>query len=64
MLDTASLWWHLCRMLYRTLGGTDLRVSVIGVGTWQFGGEWGRDYSQADTDVMLDAAAADLVANE
>ena len=34
-----------------------MRVSVIGVGTWQFGGEWGRDFSQAEADAILDAAA-------
>lgn len=44
-------------MRYRILGRTGLRVSVIGVGTWQFGGEWGRDFSQADADAILDAAA-------
>jgi len=44
-------------MRYRILGSTGLRVSVIGVGTWQFGGEWGRDYSQAEVDAILDAAA-------
>jgi len=27
-------------MKYRTLGSTGLEVSVVGVGTWQFGGEW------------------------
>jgi len=42
---------------YRTLGKSGLRVSVIGVGTWQFGGEWGRDFSQAEADAILDAAA-------
>ena len=29
-------------MRFRPLGSTELNVSVIGVGTWQFGGEWGR----------------------
>ena len=46
-------------MHYRLLGGTRLRVSVIGVGTWQFGGEWGRAFSQADADAILDQAAAE-----
>jgi aryl-alcohol dehydrogenase-like predicted oxidoreductase len=45
-------------MHYRILGQTGLRASVIGVGTWQFGGEWGRDFSQAEADAILDAAAA------
>jgi aryl-alcohol dehydrogenase-like predicted oxidoreductase len=27
------------------------------VGTWQFGGEWGRNFSQADVDSILDQAA-------
>jgi aryl-alcohol dehydrogenase-like predicted oxidoreductase len=44
-------------MRYRTLGSTGLRVSVIGVGTWQFGGEWGRNFSQGEVDAILDAAA-------
>jgi aryl-alcohol dehydrogenase-like predicted oxidoreductase len=42
---------------YRTLGSTGLEVSVIGVGTWQFGGEWGHDFTQAEVDAILDAAA-------
>ena len=45
-------------MRYRTLGQTGLRPSVIGVGTWQFGGEWGVNFSQAQVDAILDAAAA------
>lgn len=43
-------------MKYRTLGSTGLRVSVIGVGTWQFGGEWGVDFEQPDVDAMFDKA--------
>jgi aryl-alcohol dehydrogenase-like predicted oxidoreductase len=45
-------------MRYRTLGNTGLSVSVIGLGTWQFGGEWGRTFSQAEVDAILDKAAA------
>lgn len=44
-------------MRYRTLGSTGLDVSVIGVGTWQLGGEWAHDYSQPEADAILDAAA-------
>jgi myo-inositol catabolism protein IolS len=34
-------------MKYRLLGNTGLRVSVIGLGTWQYGGEWGMDFTQS-----------------
>ena len=44
-------------MRYNQLGRTGLRVSAIGLGTWQFGGEWGRAYSQAEVDAILDQAA-------
>src|SRR5271170_3680193 len=44
-------------MRYRTLGKTNLRVSVIGIGTWQFGGEWGVNFSQEQVGAILDAAA-------
>ncbi|MBI4891948.1 MAG: aldo/keto reductase [Acidobacteria bacterium] len=44
-------------MKYRTLGSTGLEVSVIGVGTWQLGGEWAHDYTQGEVDALLDAAA-------
>lgn len=45
-------------MQYRKLGSTGLDVSVIGVGTWQFGGEWGHDFTQQEADEILDEAAA------
>ena len=44
-------------MRYRTLGATNLKVSVIGIGTWQLGGEWAHAYSQSEADVIFDSAA-------
>jgi aryl-alcohol dehydrogenase-like predicted oxidoreductase len=41
---------------YRRLGKTGLNVSVVGVGAWQFGGEWGRAFSQAEVDAILGRA--------
>ncbi|MFI2858553.1 aldo/keto reductase [Paenibacillus sp. JSM ZJ436] len=43
-------------MKYRRLGRTELKVSVVGVGTWQFGGDWGKDFSQKDVDGILGCA--------
>lgn len=43
-------------MKYRTLGSIRLPVSVVGVGTWQFGGEWGMTFRQSDVDAIFDAA--------
>ena len=43
-------------MKYRRLGKTNLRVSVIGLGTWQFGGEWGKEFLQDEVVAMLSRA--------
>ncbi len=45
-------------MRYRVLGETGLRLSVVGLGTWQLGGEWGRVFSQNEADAILDQAGA------
>jgi aryl-alcohol dehydrogenase-like predicted oxidoreductase len=31
-------------------------VSVVGFGTWQFGGEWDREYTQSEANAIMDAA--------
>ncbi|GAE91960.1 oxidoreductase [Gracilibacillus boraciitolerans JCM 21714] len=43
-------------MKYRRLGITNLDVSVVGIGTWQYGGEWGKDFTQKEVDQILDQA--------
>ncbi len=43
-------------MKYRILGKTGMKVSVVGVGTWQFGGEWGEQYTQPQADQILGRA--------
>ena len=40
-------------MKYRILGSTGIKVSVIGVGTWQYGGEWGMRFTQEMADPIL-----------
>ena len=40
-------------MKHRILGSTGLRVSVVGLGTWQFGGEWGKTFEQSEVDAMF-----------
>jgi myo-inositol catabolism protein IolS len=43
-------------MKYRRLGNTGLRVSAIGAGTWQLGGEWGQTFTQREVDQLLGRA--------
>ncbi len=43
-------------MKYRTIGSTGLRTSVIGLGTWQFGGEWGRAFDASEAGAILKRA--------
>jgi aryl-alcohol dehydrogenase-like predicted oxidoreductase len=45
-------------MLYRRLGGTGLEVSVIGLGTWQLSGEWGKRFTEAEVDTWSAAPAS------
>jgi aryl-alcohol dehydrogenase-like predicted oxidoreductase len=48
------------QMQHRTLGRTGRTVSVVGLGTWQLGADWG-DVSEADARAVLDAAAEEGV---
>jgi len=43
-------------MIYRSLGSTGLKVSVIGLGTWQLGGEWGKSFTSKEVEEIFDAA--------
>jgi aryl-alcohol dehydrogenase-like predicted oxidoreductase len=43
-------------MKYRRLGTDGPEVSAVGVGTWQFGGEWGRDYTPDEAEAVLKTA--------
>lgn len=43
-------------MRYNPLGSTGLSVSSVGIGAWQFGGEWGIDFTQPEIDAILDEA--------
>jgi aryl-alcohol dehydrogenase-like predicted oxidoreductase len=49
-------------MRYRRLGGTGLEVSVVGLGTWQFSGEWGKTFTQGEVAALV-ARAGDLGVN-
>jgi aryl-alcohol dehydrogenase-like predicted oxidoreductase len=43
-------------MNYTTLGSSGLKVSVIGLGTWQLGGEWGKQFTPKEVGEIFDAA--------
>jgi aryl-alcohol dehydrogenase-like predicted oxidoreductase len=43
-------------MRYRPLGRTGVSVSVVGLGTWQLGGEWGKRFDQAEVDALVGRA--------
>ena len=43
-------------MQYRKLGQTGMTTSVVGVGAWQFGGEWGQKFDIDQVRLILDAA--------
>ena len=43
-------------MKFTTLGKTNQEVSVVGLGTWQFGGEWGVTYTPETVKPIFDAA--------
>lgn len=43
-------------MNYRRLGKTGLKVSEVSLGTWQVGGRWGSDFSDAHAEAILNAA--------
>lgn len=49
-------------MKYRRLGKTGLQVSTIGVGTWQLGNHWGKQFEQAEVNNIF-ARAAELGIN-
>lgn len=49
-------------MKYRKLGRTGLEVSVVGIGTWQLSGVWGKDFEQPEVDAIF-ARARELGIN-
>jgi aryl-alcohol dehydrogenase-like predicted oxidoreductase len=47
---------NMSQMEHRTLGRTGREVSVVGLGTWQLGADWG-EVSEADARAVLEASA-------
>ena len=48
--------WNAGRMEQRTLGSTGRDVSVVGLGTWQLGADWG-EVTEAEARDVLEASA-------
>lgn len=44
-------------MNYRRLGRTGLKVSPVGLGTWQYCGDWGKDFTVDEVRGILDRAS-------
>ena len=42
-------------MIYRTFSEEGWKISAVGLGTWQFGGEWGQNFSLKEVEAVVDA---------